>query len=116
MRQVGILAAAGLYALDHNISRLADDHARAARLAAAFGGIEGLSVEANTNIVWVGVPAQVAGPLGVHLADSGIGITSGYGGRRQRWVTHLDIGDADVDAGIAAMRGFFEGRQAAAAE
>ncbi|MGO4610818.1 beta-eliminating lyase-related protein, partial [Variovorax sp. 2RAF20] len=59
MRQAGILAAAGLYALDHNVARLADDHARAARLAEGLDGLSGLRVVArHTNMVFIDVPVE----------------------------------------------------------
>ncbi len=62
LRQVGVLAAAGLYALEHNVERLAEDHANARRLAAGLRGIPALKVTPpDTNIVWVTVaPPHVA--------------------------------------------------------
>jgi threonine aldolase len=108
MRQVGILAAAGLYALEHNVDRLAEDHANAKRLADGLARIGALKVTPpDTNIVWVKVEAERAEAFGKFLADEGIGITGGYGGSAQRWVTHLDIDAAAVDRAIAAAERFF---------
>jgi threonine aldolase len=110
MRQVGLLAAAGLYALEHNIARLAEDHANARTLAEGFSAIEGLVVTApDTNIVWVKVPAAKAEAFGAHLVANGIAITSGYAGTEQRWVTHLDVGAESVAAALDVARAFFAG-------
>lgn len=111
MRQAGILAAAGLYALEHNVARLADDHARARRLAEGFGRIPALAAEAYTNIVWVRVAPDSARAFTDYLAREGFGITGGYpgaGGAQQRWVTHLDIDDAAVERAIAAADRFYQ--------
>ena len=106
MRQAGILAAAGLYALDHNIARLAEDHRRAKRLAEALAQHEALKVTSpDTNIIWVDMDDALGARLNPYLEEKGIGITGRYG--QQRWVTHLDVGDADVDAAIEAVKAFF---------
>lgn len=91
MRQVGILAAAGLYALDHHVERLADDHRRARRLA-EMTGADPATVE--TNIVVVDVPD--AGDAARRLADEGV-LVSTTGPTRLRAVTHLDVDDAGVE-------------------
>lgn len=92
MRQAGILAAAGLYALEHNVERLAQDHANARALAEGLAKLPGLTVTPpDTNIVFVGVEASVGPALAAHLAQHGIGVVSLYGATRQRWVTHLDV-------------------------
>ncbi len=105
MRQVGILAAAGLHALEHHVERLAEDHANAARLAAGLERHVELRVQPTpTNMVFVNVPQDIALPLANHLAREGVAIT---GTTRQRWVTHLDVTTADVDAAIAAVDRFF---------
>lgn len=110
MRQAGILAAAGLYALDHNIDRLAEDHARARRLAEGLARYPSLAVRMpDTNIVFVDSDADIGEPLGQHLAANGIGITGRYG--QHRWVTHLDIDDAAVDAALEVVARFFDARQ-----
>src|SRR5215468_10258981 len=91
MRQVGILAAAGRYALAHHIERLADDHARAKRLAEALGADP---ATVDTNIVVLHVPdaASVAG----RASDEGV-LVSALGPRFLRLVTHLDVDDEGID-------------------
>ena len=71
MRQAGVLAAAGLYALEHNVERLAEDHRHAEKLARGLGEL-GLPVEQHTNMVFVAVSGARAAPLGEHLARNGI--------------------------------------------
>ncbi len=111
LRQSGILAAAGLHALDHNVARLIDDHANARALADGLAALPGLTVTPpDTNIVFVNVAAEHAEAFAAHLAAHGIGITSAYGATRQRWVTHLDVDAAAVDAALAAARAYFAGR------
>ena len=109
MRQAGVLAAAGRHALAHHIARLADDHDNAARLAAGFAQQPALAVAPQqTNMVFVGARAEVAAAFAAHLAAEGIQIT---GTTRQRWVTHLDVARADVDAAIASVGRFFASRR-----
>ena len=88
MRQTGILAAAGIYALEHHVARLAEDHANAEFLAAGLRAL-GLATEVpQTNMVFVSVaPEQVAG-LAAHLAASGVLASIG---ERTRLVTHMDV-------------------------
>jgi threonine aldolase len=106
MRQVGILAAAGLYALDHNLERLADDHARARRLFDACQAIDGLRpVPPDTNtlridVVREGLPAEQVSSL---LAERGVWILA-LGPDWLRAVTHLDVDDEGVDRAIDALR------------
>ncbi|APG94382.1 L-allo-threonine aldolase (plasmid) [Sinorhizobium americanum] len=108
MRQVGVVAAAGLYALENNVERLAEDHALARKLAEGIGAFSGLEVTApDTNIVFVDIDTSIAAPLAAHLAGAGIGITSSAGGRRQRWVTHMDVDAQSVGAALAAIDAFF---------
>jgi threonine aldolase len=110
MRQVGILAAAGLYALEHNVDRLAEDHANAERLAKGLAAL-GLKVEpVQTNMVFVAVPAESAAALKAHLDAANI-VT--LGGAKMRLVTHLDVDAAGIDRAIAAFAAFFN-KQAAA--
>jgi threonine aldolase len=109
MRQAGILAAAGLYALEHNVDRLVEDHANARRLAKGFSKIPQLVVTPpDTNIVWVKVAPDKSAAFSDYLAGEGFGITGGYGHAAQRWVTHLDVDSAAVDRAIAAAERFFE--------
>jgi len=111
LRQVGILAAAGLYALEHNVARLADDHANATTLAKGLAAYEQLKVTMpDTNIVFVEVEGTIAADFKEHLAARGIGITSAYSATKQRWVTHLDVDSAAVENALAAVRAFFSER------
>ncbi|KKB86589.1 threonine aldolase [Devosia limi DSM 17137] len=106
MRQAGILAAAGLYALEHNVARLADDHARARRLAEGLARHEALRVTMpDTNIVFIDMDASVGEKFTPYLQGQGVGVTGRYG--QQRWVTHLDVDEAAVDASLALVDGFF---------
>jgi len=96
LRQSGILAAAALYALDHHVDRLADDHARARRLAEGIG-IDSVDVETN----FVAIPDPDGDGI-ARAADAGVAL----GELRPGWlraVTHLDVTDDDVDAAIAAL-------------
>ena len=112
MRQAGVLAAAGSYALDHHVARLADDHALASRLAAGLQNLPGLVVEPpQTNMVFVdlqGTAKARAPELLAYLKERGVLATGLY---RLRFVTHLDVDAAGVDRAIEAIRGFFEGRR-----
>ena len=93
MRQAGIVAAAGLYAMRNNVSRLKSDHARATELAAALSRVPGLTVEApQTNMVFCDVDASIQDRLSMHLEKNAIRISGTP--ERQRWVTHLGIDDA----------------------
>ena len=106
MRQAGLLAAAGLYALEHNIERLAEDHAKAARLAAGLGGIAGLEVDfapAQTQMVFVRPGARGRG-LPAFLEERGILIA---GGETIRLVLHLDVSEDDIDPVLRAFEEFF---------
>jgi threonine aldolase len=106
MRQVGILAAAGLHALDHHVDRLADDHARAARFAAACAQAAPASVDAatvETNIVVLDVRAVgwEAPDFVAALLQHGVRAYA-VGPGRVRAVWHLDVDDAGTDAAIDA--------------
>ena len=106
LRQSGILAAAGLYALDHNIDRLADDHRRARRLAEGLAAHPALNVTMpDTNIVFVDIDAKVGDRFTEFLQERGIGLTGRYG--QQRWVTHLDIDDDAVGGALEQVSAFF---------
>ncbi|MCR6669998.1 low-specificity L-threonine aldolase [Devosia ginsengisoli] len=106
LRQSGILAAAGLYALEHNIARLADDHRRARRLAEGLAAFPSLHVTMpDTNIIFVDVEDRLGDRLTEFLVSRGVGITGRYG--QQRWVTHLDVDDAMVDGALAEVAAFF---------
>jgi len=95
MRQAGLLAAAGIYALDHNIDRLADDHANAARLAEGLNQIEGVTVTGqNTNMVFV----QFGDQHTPRIADAfkRNDIATAIGGPTTRLVTHADVSADDI--------------------
>ena len=111
MRQVGILAAAGLYALEHNVDRLAEDHANAERLAAGLAKL-GLKVDpVQTNMVFVTVPKESAAALKAHLDSVGVAT---LGGVKMRLVTHLDVNAQDIDRALQAFAAFFQKASAAA--
>jgi threonine aldolase len=106
MRQVGILAAACLHALDHHVDRLADDHRRARRLAAGLRAAPGVHVaEPETNIVMVELrhAALECGPLLRGLGARGIWMGPS-GPRRIRALTHLDVDEAGIERAIAAFQ------------
>ncbi|SDL74395.1 L-threonine aldolase [Tessaracoccus oleiagri] len=107
MRQTGVLAAAGIYALEHNVARLGDDHRRADRLARALSAFPPLGAgEARTNMVFMTPHEDVdVSAFRRHLADRGIILGDGYG--TMRWVTHLDIDDAAIDLVDQACAEFF---------
>lgn len=106
-RQAGMLAAACLYALDHHVARLAEDHARAARLAAAVAGIDGITVLGqHTNMVFIDVPAERLRALDAHLRAAGVRISIGYL-PTLRLVTHLDVDDAGIARTADAFARFF---------
>ncbi|WP_445679977.1 low-specificity L-threonine aldolase [Radicibacter daui] len=111
MRQAGILAAGGIHALENNVARLADDHANALRLAEGLRSFNGLTLELpQTNILFVRVAPEIAADYSAHLEAHGVGITGTYDGSRQRWVTHLDVDSAAIDAALAITRDFFAAR------
>ena len=109
MRQSGILAAAGLYALEHHVERLAEDHANAERLARGLSEL-GLEVEpVQTNMVFVHLPRERASGLKSWLDGQGV---MTLGGARMRLVTHLDVDASGIDRAVRAFADFF--RQARA--
>ena len=103
MRQAGVLAAAGLHALDHHRAGLAEDHARAARLRAALDALPWARARGGTNMVWLSVPPARAEALAAHLAAAGVTVSPGA---EMRLVVHRDVDDAALDAVIAAFEGF----------
>ena len=104
MRQAGILAAAGLYALEHNVERLAEDHANAERLAQGLREAGYDAEPPQTNMVFVKAPPGLAD----HLVNNEILVLAGP---RLRLVTHLDVDGAAIERALRAIRSF--GRQAA---
>jgi threonine aldolase len=107
MRQVGILAAAALYSLEHNLPRVAEDHARARRLAECVDGLDGFRViPPDTNIIMIDVERDDLAPGDVvaFLEERGVWLMS-PGPRRLRAVTHLDVDDAGIERACAAFEG-----------
>jgi threonine aldolase len=102
MRQAGIVAAAGIYALDHNVERLADDHARARRLADGLAAA-GLAVDPDrteTNFVQIDVSPLSHAEAAALLAEQGVGLSATIHPGVLRAVTHLDVDDDDIDAAL----------------
>jgi threonine aldolase len=97
MRQVGILAAAGRYALAHNLSRLADDHRRAHDLAGALG-IDPSTVDSNILMLTVPDAPEVAGKA----RAAGV-LVSALGPQLVRLVTHLDVDDDGIDRAVEVL-------------
>jgi len=106
LRQAGVVAAAALYALDHHVDRLRQDHAMAQRLAAGLQDLPGLSVRsAQTNIVFLDVSEGRGPALLAHLKAAGVLATGMLG---LRFVTHLDVDAEAIDRAITAIRDFIE--------
>ena len=108
MRQAGVIAAAGIYALDHHIARLREDHDNAALLAK--GLVEAshgqLKIDApQTNILWADVPEPLFAAFNTHLKSHGVVVSGAYG--KQRWVTHLDVSRNDVERAVDLAALFF---------
>ena len=114
MRQAGVLAAAGIYALENNVERLATDHENARALAQALTGIEGVAVAPNgaqTNMLYINVELQRSVRMREALKSQGI-LISGQGSIRL--VTHLDVDRSDVDRVAASVKEFFSAAAKAA--
>ena len=108
MRQAGTIAAGALYALEHHVERLAEDHARAAQLADAIRKIDGLELQSeqvDTNIVIFRLSERLgdAGRFAALLADRGV-LMLAVGRQLVRAVTHLDIDQDDIDRAITVLR------------
>ena len=112
MRQVGILAAACLYALDNNVERLEVDHQNAKRLAHGLAGMDGIRTDPElvvTNIVLfdVGFTAMDADTFAERLAFEGV-LLIPFGPTTLRAVTHLDVTTADIDAALEIVQQFLK--------
>lgn len=106
MRQGGICAAACVYALDHNIDRLAEDHANASRLARGLAQMPGLSVQApQTNLVFFDCAGTglTANEFAARLRAKGV-MMSTMGPTRVRACTHLDVDEAGIDEALGVVR------------
>jgi threonine aldolase len=113
MRQVGILAAAGIHALEHNVERLAEDHANAQLLAKGLAAA-GLKVDpVQTNMVFAAIPADSVAPLARHLEAHAI---KALVSPRLRLVTHLDVDRARIERAVEVFGAFFKLRTATAAD
>src|SRR6185295_9088377 len=93
MRQAGVIAAAGLYALENNVERLAVDHENAARLAAGLTDL-GQKATCNTNMALLDIGADTAAPLAEHLRKAGVLVLARA---PMRLVTHLDVDAAGIE-------------------
>ncbi len=105
MRQAGVIAAAGIVALQSHVDRLAEDHSNALDLAKGLAGMEGLSVnpaEVQTNMLFVTVTAPAA--FCAHMRNRGIYLSAGT---PIRLVTHLDFHREDISTVIDATRAYF---------
>jgi len=106
MRQSGILAAAGLFALDHNLSRICEDHANAKRFAELLSDHPAIRPSVpETNIVMLDLvrDGDVAVTVAPRLAEAGVRVVP-FGVRRLRVVTHLDVSRADVERAAGIIR------------
>jgi threonine aldolase len=108
MRQVGIIAAAAHYALDHNIDRLSEDHARAQKIAVALAAIDSSLIDpakVHTNIVGLELSKVgiTAADLTARCREAGLWI-SALGPYYARLVTHLDFDDAQCDEAISILQ------------
>lgn len=112
MRQAGVIAAAGLYALENNVQRLKTDHENAERLARGLREI-GLEMQLNTNMVLVKVSPQQAQQLGDFLRKKQILVLPRS---PMRLVTHLDVDAAGIDYALGAFRAFFAPQAARATQ
>ena len=108
MRQAGILAAAGIYALEHNIERLAEDHLNAKRLARGIAEIDGLDIDVSavvTNILYFDVrqPGLTVSTLLERLKAAGV-LMLGTGPSSIRAVTHLDVSKDGMERAVEVLR------------
>jgi threonine aldolase len=105
MRQSGILTAAGLWALEHNLGRIAEDHANARRLASGLTGHPAVRpLEPETNIVMLDLVRErdTSDAVIPKLAARGVLVVS-FGPKRLRAVTHLDVTNEDIDRAVAII-------------
>ena len=106
MRQAGIIAAAGLYALEHNVERLAEDHANAKRIAERLADTDWASIDpeqVETNIIIFETPAQPAQQVASALKKRGI-LCGPFGSNSIRMVTHIGISREDTDKITSIIR------------
>ncbi len=112
MRQAGIIAAGGIYALRHHVKRLAEDHANARRLAEGLAKLPGITLDpatVETNLVFFDLTRAIDAPTAVQeLLARGVRMGA-LGPRTIRAVTHLDVSAAAIDKALAAAREIFQG-------
>ena len=112
MRQAGIIAAGGIYALRHHVKRLAEDHANARRLAEGLAKLPGIKLDpatVETNLVFFDLTRAIDAPTAVQgLLARGVRMGA-LGPRTIRAVTHLDVSAAAIDKTLAAAREIFRG-------
>lgn len=106
MRQAGIVAAGGLFALRHNVSRLADDHRNAARLAEGLATLPGVRLDPppETNIVYFDVAGTGLSGAEAQARLLDQGVRASGTGKRLRFVTHRDVSDDDIERALSACR------------
>ena len=115
MRQVGVIAAAGIYALDNMIERLAEDHENAKKLAEGLADIDGISVDPDnihSNIVFFNIPPGTGNTISQNLKQQGILVNPGD--PVMRMVTHYGISSEDIDYTLVAIQEHFKQALAAA--
>ena len=115
MRQVGVIAAAGIYSLDNMIQRLAEDHVNAKKLAEGLAEIDGISVDPDnihSNIVFFSIPPGSAAAISANLKERGILVNPGE--PMMRMVTHYGISSEDIDYTLVALQEHFSEAVAAA--
>ena len=106
MRQTGVLAAAGIYALENNVSRMRDDHDRAIRLSEVFAEFPELGAgQARTNMVFLSPEGVDMKAFTAFMSDRDIITGSAHG--KLRWVTHLDIDDEAIESVRRACKEYF---------
>ena len=108
MRQAGILAAAGLLALDDGFNRLGEDHDKASRLALKLADVAGLQVRpgwTQTNMVWLDFDKDCGSALANHCESNGVLVSAATYGARL--VTHLDLTNKDLDKAVEVIEKFF---------
>ena len=110
MRQVGVLAAAGIVALDGMVERLAEDHANARKLAEGLAQIPGVTIDPDslpTNLVFFDIEREDRDEIHRQLVARGV--KGGGGGKRWRYVTHYGITESDIDYTLEQVREVFAG-------
>ena len=98
LRQSGVLASCGLYALDNNVERLADDHANASAMAERLAGMDGIEIDLDSvqsNMIWMQVTGKGEGSLSAHMLERGMLVSDPE--PLARLVCHLDFDAADID-------------------